>query len=194
MVPVLKNAAGNIVPLDGHEVDYASVKWSSSNKKVATVSIFKNYVGYFQDNLVGYDGDAVDFDEVFDVSDQDPVYAGIVELKGEGTTKITAKTRDGKKSFTFTLKVVNSHKADLIERRYKTVEVPTNTVVDLDEYFQVYSTETFYGTVTAKPNHSTSKVTVLGDTTLRTNKKGSVTIKVKTSDGKSTTFTLKIVD
>ena len=194
VVPVLKNAAGDIVPLDGHEVDYASVKWSSSNKKVATVSIFKNYVGYFQDNLVGYDGDAVDFDEVFDVSDQDPVYAGIVELKGEGTTKITAKTRDGKKSFSFTLKVVNSHKADSIETFYKTVEVPTDTVVDLDEYFQVYSTETFYGTVTAKPSHSTSKVTVLGDTTLRTNKKGNVTIKVKTSDGKSKTFTLKIVD
>lgn len=194
VVPVLKNADGDIVPLDGHEVDYASVKWSSSNKKVATVSIFKNYVGYFQDNLVDIDGDAVDFDEVFDVSDQDPVYAGIVELKGEGTTKITAKTRDGKKSFTFTLKVVNSHKADSIETFYKTVEVPTNTVVDLDEYFQVYSTETFYGTVTAKPSHSTSKVTVLGDTTLRTNKKGSVTIKVKTSDGKSKTFTLKIVD
>ena len=194
VVPVLKNADGDIVPLDGHEVDYASVKWSSSNKKVATVSIFKNYVGYFQDNLVDIYGDAVDFDEVFDVDDQAPVYAGIVELKGEGTTKITAKTRDGKKSFTFTLKVVNNHKADLIETFYKTVEVPTNTVVDLDEYFQVYSSETFYGTVTAKPTHSTSKVTVLGDTTLRTNKKGSVTIKVKTSDGKSKTFTLKIVD
>lgn len=195
VVPVLKNADGDIVPLDGHEVDYASVKWSSSNKKVATVSIFKNYVGYFQDNaLVDFDGNPVEFDEVFDVNEQDPVYAGIVELKGEGTTKITAKTRDGKKSFSITLKVVNSHKADSIETFYKTVEVPTDTVVDLDEYFQVYSTETFYGTVTAKPSHSTSKVTVLGDTTLRTNKKGNVTIKVKTSDGKCKSFTLKIVD
>jgi hypothetical protein len=197
VVPVLKNADGDVIDVLGHEVDYASVKWSSSNKKVATVSIFKNYIGYFQENdLTNFYGENFtdDFEEVFDVSDQAPVYAGIVELKGEGTTKITAKTRDGKKSFTFTLKVVNSHKADVIETFYKTVEVPTNTVVDLDEYFQVYSSDTFFGKVTAKPTHSTSKVTVLGDTTLRTNKKGNVTIKVKTSDGKSKTFTLKIVD
>lgn len=197
VVPVLKNADGDVIDVLGHEVDYASVKWSSSNKKVATVSIFKNYAGYFQDNdLKDFFGEnfADDFEEVFDVSDQAPLYAGIVELKGEGTTKITAKTRDGKKSFTFTLKVVNNHKADSIETFYKTVEVPTNTVVDLDEYFQVYSSDTFFGKVTAKPTHSTSKVTVLGDTTLRTNKKGNVTIKVKTSDGKSKTFTLKIVD
>jgi hypothetical protein len=195
LMPILKNADGDPVSPVTHRVDYASVKWTSSNKKVATIGILKNFTGYTQDNLVtgsadDDDGDAAALvDEFFDTDDVD-AYGALVKVVGTGTTKLTAKTKDGKKSFTITLKVVNNHKCTDIDVPSETVELPIGYPVDLDEYFVIYPDD-FYGTVTAKPTHSTSKVTQLGDTRIRGNKAGTVTIKVKTSDGKSKSFKVK---
>lgn len=193
LMPVLKNADGDVVSPVTHRLDYASVKWVSSNKKVATVSVMKNFTGYTQDNLVTGSADDAEatalVDEFFDTDDTD-MYGALVKVVGTGTTKLTAKTKDGKKSFTITLKVVNNHKCTDIDVPSETVELPIGYPVDLDEYFLIYPDD-FYGTVTAKPTHSTSKVTQLGDTRIRGNKAGTVTIKVKTSDGKSKSFKVK---
>jgi hypothetical protein len=165
--------------------ELASVKWSSSNKKVATIGIFKDFTGYFTDEDAWYDfyGREVYEDQL--------AYAALVEIKGTGTTTLTAKTRDGKQSFSIKLKVDDNHKVtDIILTDGKTVTVPVGEVIDLNEYFIVYPSD-YYGKVTAKPSHSTSKVAVLDGTVIETIKTGDVTIKVKAGD-KSQTFTLKI--
>jgi hypothetical protein len=169
----------------GYDWEVGNVKWESSNKKVATIGIYKSFEGYFQDDAIVTDffGNEV-YDDLLD-------YAALVEIKGTGTTTLTCKSRDGKKSFSIKLKVVDSHKAtDIVLLAGKTVTVPVDEVIDLNEYFAVYPADV-YGKVTAAPTHSSSKVEALGGSVILTKKTGDVTIKVKAGD-KSKTFTLKI--
>jgi phage-related protein len=166
-----------------YDYEMASVKWSSSNKKVATIEIMKGIYGYSQDELFLPSG------EIYDGDKMD--YGALVKIKGTGTTTLTAKSRDGKKSFSIKLKVVDSHKVtDIFLPSGSKVTVPVGKVLDLDEYFVVYPTD-YYGKVTVTPSHSTSKIEVLGGTVIRTEKTGEVVMKIKAGD-KTKKFTLKI--
>lgn len=187
IVPVLYDKNNNEIDVEDALNQYANVQWKSSNSKVASVKIFKDYYGYSQD----YVAEDIFGNDVAYLMDDHIEYAAIVECKDTGTTTLTAKTKDGKKSVKITLKVVNSHDADEILFPFgKTVEVATDEYIDLAEYVEVVPGD-FYGTLTIEPSHSTSKLTKIDGTLYRTNKKGDVTIKVK-AGGKSKTFTLKI--
>ena len=187
LVPELEDGNKNAIqPTAAAAYEYANIKWTSSNKKVAKVGVFKNWDGYFNDQEV-FDFWGNSFFEDEDTDDMN--YAALVEIVGTGTTKITAKTRDGKKSFSITLKVVNSHKSTGIHVS-SIGTIPVGESVDLNEFVRIDPAD-FYGTYTIKPSHATSKIDTIGDTEYIGNKAGTYTFKVKTSDGRSKSFKVK---
>jgi hypothetical protein len=190
IVPVLYDAYGYEIDVEDAVSQYANVQWKSSDKDVAEIMLYKNYYGYSQDQ---YESDLEDYfhNNVYDLMDGYVDYAAVVKVKGTGTTKLTCKTKDGKKSFSVTLKVVDSHAPESILFPFgSTVTIGTDVVIDLAEYVEIIPYD-FYGKLTIEPTHSTSKLTKLEGTMYRTNSKGKVTIKVK-AGSKSKNFTLEI--
>lgn len=190
IVPVIY--AGSELAVEDAVSQYANVKWSSSNKKVADIKLFKNYTGYLQDQ------DPDDLEDrfgnnVYDLMDEYYYYAAVVSVKATGTTTLTAKTKDGKKSFSVTLKVVNNHAADRIDLPFgSTVTVNVGDIIIPAEYVEVTPYD-YYGKLEVAPTHSTSKIVKVDDGAYRADKKGTVTFKAKVGD-KSKTFKIKIIE
>ncbi len=189
IVPVISNAYGELEVSEAVS-QYANVQWKSSNTKVAEIRIYKNYVGYAQDQ------DETTLEDIFgnnvyDLTDGYVDYAAVVELKGVGTTTLTAKTKDGKKSFSVTLKVVNNKGADEILLPFgSSVKLNVGDIVDLREYVEVVPYD-FFGTLTVAPTHSTSKLVKVDGGLYRADKAGTVTVKAKAGE-KSKTFKVVI--
>ena len=171
-VDLYKGTGKNATKIEYDEDDagiyaqYAGITWKSSKTSVATVS-----------------------------RDPDNPGKAFIDLKGTGSAKITTKSKDGKKSVSFTIKVVNSHAVEKVYLFTKTyTKIKVGETVDLSEnYVLISKSGEPYATAKLTAHHP-SMVEVDGDAfTATPTKKGTIKLDIE-AGGKKATVTIKAIN